>query len=1069
MLDGSSPGIEVLRWVLIVLLVMCSAMFSGLTLGFLSLDKVGLEIVKAGANTKQAKYAKRIIPIRKDGNLLLCTLLLGNVAVNSLLSIILADITGGLLGFILSTAIILLFGEIFPQALCSRYSLKIGGIAVPVVRVCIVLLYPIAKPIALTLDCILGRDVGTIHSRSELLQLLAIHVEEKALDDETGKVMQGALKTLHEMKVSQIMTPVEDVFMLPIEAVLDYKTVTQIFQCGFSRIPVYRGTMNNIVGVLFTKDLILVDPDDATPLSAFLQIFARCMEVLEESQSVSSAFRRFRSGGSHMGLVRKVAPGDSGRSSKPSLKGSPVVRKYDSIGTNITQSTRAASLNGRDDPDIELVGVLTLEDIVEEIIQEEIIDETDVMSDEWLTGTQPDPSTLCLGLIRYVDVDNRVELHNQPALSEDLDQKSVEWLLENAEVRTYDNQHRSKVRLADTSAAIRTESMLPENDALGQSSGGNSPRSFEEDDLWIYRRGVETDVCCIVLTGRLAVLAGHDKFRSEAGAFSVLAVEALLHDGYAPDFSARVGSEKVRCIKISRPVYDEAVEYKRTGVVPLSIPTLRQLTEKIGEGVGLRALSARSSRALARGSYAQQLRQQQRILLSQHFVQKRSSDRSLNAVSQLRRSSSADDAGHFVKVTRGAYARMVIIGTGYLFPISAIWAAFDYWKHLFPNTNVEFPITCIYQKLQGNNTCALTIGLVILLNRLVAASTTAQFKQRIYGAFAGQFLGLLTILVSRWISLGDGTRYVSLMALVLFLSVVTAFADSSLLALNSQYSPKMQEAMQIGIGLSTFVSVIYRDTTKLMAASVADATTIYFGAALVTVGEVVAAFVVKILICASCFYSLMGMPISAHLHNVIKPEDEDNTDDAATQRLLGPSDRPPHHSLHIADVFSKVWFHEAVIFAQLIITLTCYPAVVTAIPCVTFTSLDEDHWFQTILLTVFTTADVIGRFSVRFRGPLEYSNIWMTLVFRALLVPILISCATGSISSDWASLSAIFVFGLANGYSVSLTLITVNEIPGLTADELKATGRFSAVSLNLGLCLGGFLAMGIGLWLGIAN
>ncbi|KAF4729393.1 hypothetical protein FOZ62_009836, partial [Perkinsus olseni] len=240
-------------------------------------------------------------------------------------------------------------------------------------------------------------------------------------------------------------------------------------------------------------------------------------------------------------------------------------------------------------------------------------------------------------------------------------------------------------------------------------------------------------------------------------------------------------------------------------------------------------------------------------------------------------------------------------------------------------------------------------------------------------------------------------------------------------------------------GLSTFVSVIYRDTTKLMAASVADATTIYFGAALVT-----------ILICASCFYSLMGMPISAHLHNVIKPEDEDNTDDAATQRLLGPSDRPPHHSLHIADVFSKVWFHEAVIFAQLIITLTCYPAVVTAIPCVTFTSLDEDHWFQTILLTVFTTADVIGRFSVRFRGPLGYSNIWMTLVFRALLVPILVSCATGSISSDWASLSAIFVFGLANGYSVSLTLITVNEIPGLTADELKATGRFSAVSLNLG-------------------
>mmetsp|Transcript_4570 Transcript_4570/g.3725 ORF Transcript_4570/g.3725 Transcript_4570/m.3725 type:complete len:118 (+) Transcript_4570:227-580(+) len=58
-------------------------------------------------------------------------------------------------------------------------------------------------------------------------------------------------------------------------------------------------------------------------------------------------------------------------------------------------------------------------------------------------------------------------------------------------------------------------------------------------------------------------------------------------------------------------------------------------------------------------------------------------------------------------------------------------------------------------------------------------------------------MGLLVVLVSRWISLGEAALYTSLMILVLFLSIVTAFADSSLLALNSQYSPKMQEAMQI--------------------------------------------------------------------------------------------------------------------------------------------------------------------------------------------------------------------------------------------------------------------------------
>ena len=68
-----------------------------------------------GADEKARKCAQAILPIRKNGNLLLCTLLLGNVAVNAMLSILTAGIFGGTSGFLLSTTFIVIFGEIIPQ------------------------------------------------------------------------------------------------------------------------------------------------------------------------------------------------------------------------------------------------------------------------------------------------------------------------------------------------------------------------------------------------------------------------------------------------------------------------------------------------------------------------------------------------------------------------------------------------------------------------------------------------------------------------------------------------------------------------------------------------------------------------------------------------------------------------------------------------------------------------------------------------------------------------------------------------------------------------------------------
>ena len=102
--DPKSDFQQAIEWIFIVVLLMLSGVFSGLNLGLLGLDLTGLEVVAKGdADSRNAKYARAIMPVRKYHNWLLCSLLLGNVMTNSGISILLADKTTGLMGFIIAT------------------------------------------------------------------------------------------------------------------------------------------------------------------------------------------------------------------------------------------------------------------------------------------------------------------------------------------------------------------------------------------------------------------------------------------------------------------------------------------------------------------------------------------------------------------------------------------------------------------------------------------------------------------------------------------------------------------------------------------------------------------------------------------------------------------------------------------------------------------------------------------------------------------------------------------------------------------------------------------------------
>jgi len=242
-----------MNYFIVIVLVIFSAIFSGLTLGFFSLNKDDL---KRKANFGD-KDAKKVYKIRKNGNLLLCTLLIGNVAVNSVLSIFLGSITSGIFAGFIATGLIVIFGEIIPQATFSRYALKLGARFTWLIRIFIFIFYPICAPIAFLLDKILGDEISTIYSKKELTKIIEEHENsnDSDLDKEEERILKGAL-SFSDKKVENIMTPRTEIFSLSYNKKITEKTIKDISNSGHSRIPIYKKDNDHIIAILYVKDLI---------------------------------------------------------------------------------------------------------------------------------------------------------------------------------------------------------------------------------------------------------------------------------------------------------------------------------------------------------------------------------------------------------------------------------------------------------------------------------------------------------------------------------------------------------------------------------------------------------------------------------------------------------------------------------------------------------------------------------------------------------------------------------------------------------------------------------------------
>ncbi len=317
-------------YIIVIALILLSGLFSGLTLGLLSLDKKELKR-KATLGDEQAK---KIYPVREKGNLLLCTLLLGNVGVNSALAIFLNNITTGFAAGFIATGLIVVFGEIIPQATFSRFALQLGAKTAWLVKIFIFVLFPICYPIATILDHVLGDEMATIYSKKELIQIIKEHEDSKEsdLDADEERIVEGAL-SFSDRKVERIMTPRTVVYALEFNSILNKKLLNEIKEKGFTRIPVYQDSIDNVVGLLYAKDLINI--------KVGLKVKDVCKRIkvltVSKNQKLDKLLNLFIRSKVHLALVKNEYHG--------------------------------------------LDGVVTLEDVIEEILEREIMDETDKISD----------------------------------------------------------------------------------------------------------------------------------------------------------------------------------------------------------------------------------------------------------------------------------------------------------------------------------------------------------------------------------------------------------------------------------------------------------------------------------------------------------------------------------------------------------------------------------------------------------------------------------------------------------------------------------------------------------------
>lgn len=309
-MDGAGWQIPIL-----ILLVAMSAFFSGTETAFTSFNKNRMKTLAQDGN----KRAKSVLDIEDRYEKFLSTILVGNNIVNitatTISGIMFANLLKGnaelapTVSTIVMTVVVLLFGEITPKTLAKDFAERYAMATCGIVKFVMVILTPITFIFSLWKMLVSAifkvESVDTV-TEDEIITMIEEAEEDGEIDEHESELIKSAIE-FNDLEVDAILTPRVDIVAIssetPIEEILDtYRT------SGFSRLPVYEETIDNIVGVIHEKDFNKMLHDGGSDINEIVH----GVICITGGMKISKLLREFQSAKTHMAVVVDEYGGTAG-------------------------------------------------------------------------------------------------------------------------------------------------------------------------------------------------------------------------------------------------------------------------------------------------------------------------------------------------------------------------------------------------------------------------------------------------------------------------------------------------------------------------------------------------------------------------------------------------------------------------------------------------------------------------------------------------------------------------------------------------------------------------------------